>query len=269
MTWPHRWHPGIRIPDCGRVAALRRLLERVERLHVDEGAEARLLVAGDRRRARRHEAGGAQEIREEGAALVRLLSARPTGAAHEIFAWREPPGCRAVVRDRLRTHRSLATALLGTTLAEYDVRPTTYGSGSSRTNAMHSRHLGISLDVVRSELEDRLGDDVWSQPCGLAVTPEAKRMLDSGRRDAGAPSSPDQMLAALIEHSTRMRRLLFELGVPVGTLRNASDVEADVQDVAVLDDVRLALEPLLARARRPRRASRARRGRPSGSPRSG
>ena len=48
-----------------------------------------------------------------------------------------------------------------------------------------------------------------------------------------------------------------------------SDVEADVQDVAVLDDVGLALEPLRARGGPPRRASRRRRGRPSGSPRSG
>ena len=53
-------------------------------------------------------------------------------------------------------------------------------------------------------------------------------------------------------------------GVPVGL-----DVEADVQHVAVADDVGLALEPLVPAPRRPRRASRPRRAPPSRSPRSG
>ena len=49
----------------------------------------------------------------------------------------------------------------------------------------------------------------------------------------------------------------------------ASDVEADVQHVAVLDDVLLALEPLEPALRRPPRASRTRRSRRQRSPRSG
>ena len=47
------------------------------------------------------------------------------------------------------------------------------------------------------------------------------------------------------------------------------DVEADVEHVPVRDDVRLALEPLLALRARPRRGSRARPGRASRRPRTG
>ena len=50
---------------------------------------------------------------------------------------------------------------------------------------------------------------------------------------------------------------------------SALDVEADVQDVAVLDDVRLALEALLARARRLRVRARLDEVVPARSPRSG
>jgi hypothetical protein len=144
------------------------------------------------------------------------LSTRPTGAAQEIVmcASRQAAelsfalGCE---------HLLLATAMLGTTLADYDLTP-----GDIRARILTDERdalasLGISLDVVRSELEDRLGDDVWSQPCDLPVTPEAKRVLELATRRRHIVSS-DQMLAALVEHSPRTRRLLSELGVPVGTL---------------------------------------------------
>jgi ClpA/ClpB-like protein len=147
---------------------------------------------------------------------VRLLSARPANAAQEIFtcASREAAelsfalGCE---------HLLLATAILGATLGDYDVSPDDIRERilAGERDALAS--LGISLDSVRGELEERLGHDVWSQPCGLPVTPEAKRVLELATRRRRVVS-PDQMLAALIRHSPRMRRLLFELGVPVGTL---------------------------------------------------
>lgn len=114
-------------------------------------------------------------------------------------------------------HLLLATAMLGTTLADYDLTPDDIRARILTDERDALASLGISLDVVRSELEDRLGDDVWSQPCDLPVTPEAKRVLELATRRRRIVSS-DQMLAALVEHSPRTRRLLSELGVPVGTL---------------------------------------------------
>jgi hypothetical protein len=147
---------------------------------------------------------------------VRPLSARPTGAAQEIFvcASRQAAELSFAVGCE---HLLLATAMLGTTLADYDVSPDDIRARILADERDALASIGISLDVVRSELEERLGDDVWSQPCDLPVTPEAKRVLDLATRRRRTVSS-DQMLAALVEHSPRMRRLLFELGVPVGTL---------------------------------------------------
>jgi hypothetical protein len=79
--------------------------------------------------------------------------------------------------------------------------------------------LGISLDSVRSALEERHGEGAWSEPCGLPVSPEAKRVLHEAAHRR-TTVTPDRLLLALVEHSARARRLLFELGVPVGTLRD-------------------------------------------------
>jgi hypothetical protein len=76
----------------------------------------------------------------------------------------------------------LAVALLGETLAEY----------------------GADADAVRDHVRVREHDALAS----LGISPRRRRHV-----------TPDQLLAALVEHSPRACRLLFELGVPVGTLR--------------------------------------------------
>jgi hypothetical protein len=78
--------------------------------------------------------------------------------------------------------------------------------------------LGISLESVRDELEERFGDGARTPACRTPISPEAKRILERAARRR-RHVTPDQLLAALVEHSPRACRLLFELGVPVGTLR--------------------------------------------------
>jgi hypothetical protein len=146
---------------------------------------------------------------------VRLVN-RQRHAAEAIFAC----ACREGVELSLAVgaeHLVLAVALLGTTLEEYDVTPDDIRERIRADERDALASLGISLDSVRGELEDRFGDDVWSaQPC-ISVTPEAKRVLEAAARRRKTVT-PDQMLAALIRESATARRLLFELGVPVGTL---------------------------------------------------
>jgi len=114
-------------------------------------------------------------------------------------------------------HLVLAVAVLGTTLAEYGVSPEDIRDRIRADERDALASLGISLESVRDELEDHFGADVWSsQPC-LSLTPEAKRVLESASRRRRTVT-PDEMLGALIRHSATARRLLFELGVPVGTL---------------------------------------------------
>jgi hypothetical protein len=110
----------------------------------------------------------------------------------------------AVLGDTLPTHGAAAEAIRGLILAR-------------RREALES--VGISLDSVRRELEERSGDGARPEPCGLPVSPEVKRILDEATRRRNT-LTPDQLLLALVEHSARARRLLSELDVPVGTLRD-------------------------------------------------
>lgn len=146
---------------------------------------------------------------------MRLLN-RQSHAAEAIFAC----ACREGVELSLAVgaeHLLLAVALLGATLDEYGVAPDDIRERIRADEHDALASLGISLDSVRGELQERFGDDVWaSQPC-QSVTPEAKRVLEAAARRRKTVT-PDQMLAALIRESPTARRLLFELGVPVGTL---------------------------------------------------
>src|SRR5262249_17746884 len=71
--------------------------------------------------------------------------------------------------------------------------------------------LGISLDSVRDELEQRSGADGLPRGCGLPVTPEAKRMLELATRRRRHIEA-EQLLATLRQHSPTAQRLLHELG---------------------------------------------------------
>jgi len=149
---------------------------------------------------------------------VRLLSPRPSGAAQQLFkcACREAADLSLAVGVE---HLVLAAALLGTTLEEYGVDADDVRERIRAEERDALASLGISLESVRGEVEERFGNGAWSEPCGLAVTPEAKRVLELAARRR-RHVSPDQLLAALIRESAKARRLLFELGVPVGTLQD-------------------------------------------------
>ena len=116
-------------------------------------------------------------------------------------------------------HLVLAAAVLGDRLARHgaDAEAIRTLIRARERDALAS--LGISLDSVRHELEERHGEGAWSEPCGLPVSPEAKRVLHEAAHRR-TTVTPDRLLLALVEHSARARRLLFELGVPVGTLRD-------------------------------------------------
>ena len=146
---------------------------------------------------------------------MRLL-ARPTHAAQEIYACACLEGAELSFAVGVE-HLVLACAVLGPVLEEYGVTPDDIRERIRADERDALASLGISLESVRGELEERFGDDVWTQPCGLGVSPEAKRVLELATRRR-RKVTPEQMLVALIEHSSTARRLLFDLDVPVGTL---------------------------------------------------
>jgi hypothetical protein len=133
---------------------------------------------------------------------VRLLSPRPTDAAQALFA-------RACLEaDQLSfvvgvEHLVLACALGGA----LDVDPDEIRERIVADERAALASLGISLESVRGELEERFGDRAG---CGLPVSPEAKRMLELAARRRRKVSA-DQLLATLREHSTKARRLLRDL----------------------------------------------------------
>jgi hypothetical protein len=146
---------------------------------------------------------------------VRLLT-RPAQAAQEIFAHACLEGAELSLAIGVE-HLVLACAILSRALDDYDVTPEDIRERIRADERDALASLGISLESVRGELEERFGDDVWSQATCVGVSPEAKRMLElAGRRRRTV--TPEQMLMTLIRHSTAARRLLFELDVPVGTL---------------------------------------------------
>jgi hypothetical protein len=78
--------------------------------------------------------------------------------------------------------------------------------------------LGISLDSVRGELEERFGDHVWTRSC-IGITPEAKRVLEVATRRRRS-ITPQQVQLALVQHSPTAQRLLVDLGVPLSALES-------------------------------------------------
>jgi len=146
---------------------------------------------------------------------VRLLT-RPAHAAAEIFARACYEGTELSLAIGVE-HLVLACAILSPALEEYGVTPEDIRERIRADERDALASLGISLESVRGELEERFGGEVWSHAHCVGVSPEAKRMLELATRRR-RKMTPVQMLATLIRHSASARRLLFELDVPVGTL---------------------------------------------------
>jgi hypothetical protein len=136
---------------------------------------------------------------------VRLLSPRPTGAAQPLFA----RACLEAERLSFAVgaeHLLLVCAIEGA----LDIPPDDVREAIVADERAALASLGISLDSVRGELEERFGDELRDGGCGLPVTPEAKRILELASRRRRTVSA-EQLLQALREHSATARRLLQTL----------------------------------------------------------
>jgi hypothetical protein len=111
---------------------------------------------------------------------VRLLI-RPAHAAAEIFARACYEGTElslAIGVEQL----VLACAILSPALEEYGVTPEDIRERIRADERDALASLGISLESVRGELEERFGGEVWSHAHCVGVSPEAKRMLELATR---------------------------------------------------------------------------------------
>jgi hypothetical protein len=137
---------------------------------------------------------------------VRLRSPKPTRAAQPLFA------CACLEAEELSfavgvEHLVLACAIHGA----LDVDPDEIRDRIVADERAALASLGISLDSVRGELEERLGDGRLPRGCGLPVSPEAKRMLELTTRRRRHVDA-EHLLTTLRANSTTARRLLAELG---------------------------------------------------------
>jgi hypothetical protein len=116
-------------------------------------------------------------------------------------------------------HLLLATVELGANaIEEFDVTADDIRERIRADERDALASLGISLESVRGELEERFGDGVWTRSC-LGVSPEAKRVLELATRRRRTVS-PEQVQLALLRHSPTVRRLLLDLDVPLGALES-------------------------------------------------
>jgi hypothetical protein len=136
---------------------------------------------------------------------VRLLARRPEQAAHVLFATARAEAARMSFAVGVE-HLVLACAIHGA----LDLDPDAVREQIAADERASLASLGISLDIVRSELADRFGEDALQQPACLPVTPEAKRLLDLATRRRRHVTA-GQLLATLAEHSSVAQRLLLEL----------------------------------------------------------
>jgi hypothetical protein len=146
---------------------------------------------------------------------VRLLARRPTDAAQELFA----VACREA--DRLSfgvgvEHLLLACAVLSPTLESFgaDAEEIRDRIRARERDALAS--LGISLDSVLGELEERLGPELRDGSC-LPVSPATKRILEVATRRRRYLSA-DELLGVLLRESATARAILRELDVQLDDL---------------------------------------------------
>lgn len=130
---------------------------------------------------------------------MRLLSPRPTNAAQHLFATACDEASRLSFAVGVE-HLVLACAIHGALASDPDaIRERIVDDERTALAA-----LGISFDIVRSEL----GDALDRADC-LPVSHEAKRMLDLATRRRRHVTA-DELLTTLRTHSAAARRLLDE-----------------------------------------------------------
>jgi len=146
---------------------------------------------------------------------VKLLGRRPTDAAQELFA----VACREAERLSFGVgveHLLLACAVLSPTLELFDADAEEIRDRIRARERDALASLGISLDSVLGELEERLGPESRDGSC-LPVSPAAKRILELATRRR-RHVSPDDLLRVLVRESPAARALLRELDVPLDEL---------------------------------------------------
>ena len=130
---------------------------------------------------------------------MRLLAPKPTHAAQTLFA-RACAEAEALSLGVGVEHLVLVCAVYGAV----DVEPAEIRDWIVADERDALASLGISLESVRGELEERFGR------CGLPISPEAKRMLELATRRRRTVTA-EQLLETLREHSTTAQRMLREL----------------------------------------------------------
>ena len=155
------------------VRALRRLLEHLEQTQVEPRACGRLVVAGDRRRARRQQAGRAQEApgSSEGVAMFERFTRRSRAVVEAAVEGAKAAGAREVRPEHLleaildggpgrcgggaRAARGAGDEMRATLPRSRSRRPGELDEGDAEA----LRVLGIDLDDVVRRIEGNLGGD--------------------------------------------------------------------------------------------------------------
>jgi hypothetical protein len=146
---------------------------------------------------------------------VKLLSRRQTGAAQELFmvACHEADSLSFGVGVE---HLLLACAVLSPTLKRFgaDAEEIRDCIRARERDALAS--LGISIDSVVGELEERLGPELRDGSC-LPISPATKRILELATRRR-RHVTPDELLRVLVRESATSRAILRKLEVPLDKL---------------------------------------------------
>ncbi len=270
------------LDDDGRLLNAERLrpLVGVQARYDDGGEHARAALPGRRRRRRR----GADRRRGRDARSSAARSSRTRSWGRGRRRCRRSPGGLSGSCGRATTDATDRGARGGVSLVS-----TAALDALARRGGLRGRSTaGASGCCSASTASGRTREDAWVG--GRVRIGEAVAQLhgnvgrcvvtthipDTGVRDLDTLRTLEPTTAATCATTERLpvrrlgRRSLEPGTVRLGdTGRACLDVEADVQHVAVLDDVALPLEPLLPATSTPRRASPHRRGRSSGSPRHG
>ena len=113
------------------------------------------------------------------------LHTRPDSAAAEIFSRACYEGIELSLAIGVE-HLVLACAILSRVLEDYGVTPEDIRQRIRADERDALASLGISLESVRGELEERFGNEVWSHAPCVGVSPRGRSECSSSRHVVGA-----------------------------------------------------------------------------------